>query len=78
MFLYSDGSEVVVGDSVLLEKGRTPGCVELIVTSDEQMRDNDVEEAGVMLKSPAFGLVYLPQWSLEEDPLILVSRVSQG
>lgn len=77
MFFYPDGSEILVGDSVLLEKGSTPGVVELIVASHEQMSDTGVDEPGIMLKSPPLGLVYLPQWSLEEDPLILVARVSQ-
>lgn len=76
MFLYSDGSEIMVGDSVLIEKGRTPAVVELVVTSDEQMKEIGVEVPGVMLTATTFGLVYLPQWSLEEEPLILVSRAS--
>jgi hypothetical protein len=33
MFKYEDGLEIMVGDSVLLEHGRTPGTVELIVTT---------------------------------------------
>jgi hypothetical protein len=77
MFVYPDGSKIMVGDSVLFERGRTPGVVELIVTSDEQMKDINVEEPGIMLKSPPFGRVYLPLRALEEDPLILVSRVPQ-
>ena len=76
MFAYPDGAEVMVGDSVLIEKGTTPGVVEFVVTSDEQMKETGVEEPGVMLTADTFGLVYLPQWSLEEDPLILVSRAS--
>jgi hypothetical protein len=78
MFVYSDGSKIMVGDSVLLERGCTLGVVEIIVTSDEQMKELDVEEPGIMLKSPPFGLVYLPQDALEEDPLILVSRAPQA
>ena len=74
MFKYQDGSEIMVGDSVLLENGRTPGTVELIVTSDEEMKAINVKEFGVMPQSPPFGRVYLPQWSLIEEPLRLVSR----
>ncbi len=74
MFRYPDGSLVEVGDTVLLENGRTPGTVEHIVTSHEEMKSTNVQEPGVMLKSPPFGRIYLPQWSLEEDPLRLVSR----
>jgi len=74
MFKYEDGSEIMVGDSVLLENGRTPGTVELIVTTPEEMKAINVEEPGVMLKSPPFGRVYLPRWSLRERPIRLVSR----
>jgi len=78
MFKYLDGSVVEVGDSVLLEKGRTPGTVELIITTAEEMKSTNVEEPGVMLKSPPFGRVYLPQWSLDQDPLHLVSRAPKA
>lgn len=78
MFKYEDGSEIMVGDSVLLENGRTPGTVEHIVTTAEEMKATNVEEPGVMLKSPPFGRVYLPQWSLVEAPLRFVSRDPQA
>ena len=64
----------MVGDSVLLENGRTPGTVDFIVTTPEEMKATNVQESGVMIKSPPFGLIYLPQWSLLEDPLKFVSR----
>ena len=38
MLKYSDGSEIMVGDSVLLENGRTPGVVEFIVTTAKEMK----------------------------------------
>jgi len=68
----------MVGDSVLLENGRTPGIVEFIVITADEMKATNVEEPGVMLESPPFGLVYLPQRSLTEDPLRLVSRARQA
>ena len=74
IFKYQNGTEIIVGDSVLLEKGRTPGIVERIVTTQEEMKATNVQESGVMIKSPPFGLIYLPQWSLLEDPLMFVSR----
>jgi len=78
MFKYSDGSEVKVGDSVLLENGRTPGTVESIVLTPEEMQSTNVEEPGIMLKSPPFGRVYLPQRALAQDPLHLVSRAPKA
>ena len=77
MFTYADGSAVTVGDSVLLENGRTPGTVELVVITAEQMKDIGVKEPGVMLVSPPFGRVFLPEWSLRNDPLTLVAHAPQ-
>ncbi len=74
MFKYEDGLEIMVGDSVFLENGRTPGTVESIVITTEEMKATNVAEPGVMLKSPPFGRVYLPQWSMMKDPLRFVSR----
>jgi hypothetical protein len=77
MFVYSDGSKIMVDDSVLLERGRTPGVVQCIVRSVELMKDLGVEEPGILLTSPPFGRVYLPVSALEDDPLVLVSRGKQ-
>jgi hypothetical protein len=78
MLKYADGSEIMVGDSVLLERGRTPGIVVFIVITAEEMTAINVEEPGVMLKSPPFGRVYLPQSCLLEDPLRFVQRGPQA
>ena len=77
-FTYSDGSEIQIGDSVLLENGRTPGIVDYIVLTSEEMKSTNVEEPGIMLKSPPFGLVYLTQSWLADDPLLLVSRAPKA
>lgn len=74
MFIYEDGSEILVGDSVLFENDLASGTVEFIVTTIEDMKAINVEEVGIMIKSPSFGRVYLPQWNLIKDPLKLVSR----
>ena len=78
MFTYADGSEIQIGDSVLLENGRTPGTVDSIVITSEEMRSTNVEEPGIMLKSPPFGLVYLTRSWLAEDPLLLVARAPKA
>jgi len=74
MFCYDDGTEVQVGDSVLLEHGRTPGVVTSIIVSEAEIKATNVDEPGIMLRSPPFGLVFLPKWSLETDPLQFVSH----
>ncbi|MBO9876088.1 hypothetical protein [Xanthomonas sp. D-99] len=74
MFTYADGSPIKAGDSVLLENGQTPGTVELVVLMPSEMQAIGVEEPGVMLLSPPFGRIYLPEWSLRREPLEFVSH----
>ena len=76
MFKYQNGSEVMVGDSVLFENGTTSGTVDLIVITEEEMKSINVQGAGLMLKSPPFGLVYLTEHWLKNDPLKFVARAS--
>ena len=74
MLAYANGSPIKVGDSVLLEHGQTPGTVELIVLTPVEMEVIGVEEPGVMLLSPPFGRVYLPESCLQSEPLQFVSH----
>ncbi len=74
MFKYDDGTDVLVGDNVLIENGKTPGIVDLIITTEEEAKNINVDEVGIMLKSPPFGLVYFSKFWLEKDPLRFVSR----
>jgi len=74
MLTYANGSPIQVGDSVLLEHGQTPGTVELVVLTSPEMEAIGVKERGVMLLASPFGRVYLPEWSLQSDPLQFVSH----
>jgi len=74
MFKYQDGSEILIGDSVLLENGKSSGVVDLIINTEDEVKAFKVDEIGIMLKSVSFGLVYLSNDWLKEDPLRLVSR----
>lgn len=74
MLTYRDGSSVEVGDSVLIEWGKTPGVVVEVVETPAQMADCGVEVPGVMVKAAPFGLVYLPVESLAADSLEFESR----
>ncbi|WP_435013440.1 hypothetical protein [Xanthomonas arboricola] len=74
MFTYSDGTAMKIGDSVLLENGQTLGTIDLIVVTPSEMQAIGVEESGVMLLPPPFGRVYLPEWSLQREPLQFVSH----
>ena len=74
MFSYADGSPIQPGDSVLFEHGKTEGKVDLVVVTPAEMQAIGVRERGVVLLSAPFGRVYLPEWSLKDDPLLFVSR----
>ena len=76
MFKYSDGTEVMVGDSV--EFDGTPGVVEYFVNSEQEMKDTGVTDPGIMFTSSTMGRFYLPQWAIEADPLELVARAPQS
>jgi hypothetical protein len=77
MFTYSDGLEVKLGDQVLFESGRTPGTVELIVNTSDEMKAMNVGELGILLKSVPFGRVYLPESYLKLDPIRLAKRAGK-
>jgi hypothetical protein len=74
MITYADGTEMKIGDSVLIEKGKTPAIVTLIIESDDEQKECNVKEAGIMLQSTAFGLVFLPSSVLSADPIVFVAR----
>lgn len=73
MFKYEDGAEMLIGDHVLLNQGKTGGVVDLIVNTAAEAKDFKVAEIGVMVKTSA-GLVYLTQKWLSEGALTFVSR----
>ena len=74
MFKYSDGSEIMLGDSVLFENGKVSGVVELIVQTEGEMAAINVHESGIMLKSAELGLTYHSAWHLSHETFSLVSR----
>lgn len=76
MFKYQDGSDVLVGDNVLIEDGRTPAVIDFIITTEEAAKEINVDEVGVMMKSAPFGMVYFTKSWLKEDPLMFVSRAN--
>ena len=70
---YLSGEQIKIGDSVLIERGHTPGVVEYIVETAQDMNNWNLKEKGVLLKSTPFGSVF---WPMEEkdDPVAFVSR----
>ncbi|GEM_PF-1553327 len=73
MFKYEGGSAILIGDNVLVDKGKMPGVVDLVVNTPAEVKAFKVAEIGIMVKVPT-GLVYLTQKWLKEDPLMFVSR----
>lgn len=74
MISYEDGTEMKVGDSVLIEEGRTPGVITHIIESTAKQSEWNVQEPGVIIKPPPFGLVFIPTATFKEDPVLLVQR----
>lgn len=70
---YLSGEEIKVNDNVLIENRRTPGVVEYIIETDQDIKEWNINEQGVLLKSPPFGSVF---WPIEgkDDPVVFVSR----
>lgn len=73
---YETGEEVRVGDSVLLEHGKTLGKVKSIVQTIKQMEEWNVNEVGLLIESVPFGLVFWPA-TYPEDPVQYLDRQSQ-
>ena len=48
---YLSGEEIEVGDNVLIENRRTPGVVECVIETDQDMKEWNLDERGVLLKS---------------------------
>jgi len=63
-----------VGDSVLIEHETIPGTIAEIIESVSKQKEWNVDEAGVMLESPPFGLLFLPVSTFSHDPIVLVGR----
>lgn len=70
MICYQDGMEMRVGDSVLIEHGRVPGVITVLIQSAAEQSECNVQEPGVMINSPPFGLVFIPTSTFEEDPVL--------
>ena len=58
---------------VLIEYGKTSGNVTAVVETKSEMKQFGVDEAGIMLSSKPFGLVYWPS-PYPEDPVIFKER----
>ncbi len=71
---YQDGTEMRVGDAVLIEHGRTPGTISDLIQANADLKQWNVTEPGVMIKSAPFGLVFLPVSTFAGDPIVFVAR----
>ena len=74
MISYTDGGEMRIGDHVRIEHGRTPAIVVDLIELPEHLAQWNVAEPGVMLKSPPFGLVFLPVSTFADDPILFEAR----
>jgi hypothetical protein len=74
MIFYTDGKAMMIGDHVRIEKGQTAAIVVELIELPEHFAQWNVTEPGVLLKSPPFGLVFLPVSTFVDDPIVLEAR----
>jgi len=75
MITYPDGTEVRVGDVVLMNKGRESGVVYAVIDSAEKMDAWGHEEMGLVIDLTPGGLNFWPAASLRfEDEIRFTSR----
>jgi len=70
---YKTGEVVKIGDSVLIENGKTPGIVQAVIETENDMQEWGLDEKGISIESKPFGLVFWPA-SILEDPVIFKCR----
>jgi hypothetical protein len=71
---YPDGTQARVGDSVLLDHGNNPGVVYDVIDTAERRQHWGVEESGLMIESPTYGLLFTSVDGLVDDEIAFVSR----
>jgi hypothetical protein len=69
---YPDGAEILVGDAVLFERNQSSGTIVAIIS--DELADWNVAEPGVMIKSSASGLVFIPTSMFSKAEVCLAQR----
>lgn len=74
MYQYKDGSDMQIGDHVLIEDGQTKGTIKQLVVTKEEQQQCSVPTGGVMVLAPPYGNVFLPEFTLTNNPIDFVKR----
>ena len=74
MITYSDGTEVQVGDFILIEGRMTPGTVYELIETPAQLERCRVNAPGILVDAIPDGLVFISVDSFNDDPIVFVSR----
>lgn len=69
---YKSGEQVMIGDLVLIEEGKTQGTVSAIVEQSQEMFSWNVDEKGLLIEAAPFGLVFWP--NSDPDPVVFLAR----
>ncbi len=72
MITFTDGVGAMLGDFV--DYDGYSAIVEAVVDTEEALRLWGLEQRGLMLKTDAFGLVFVPEGAAAWDAVRLVSR----
>ena len=71
--IYLNGIEVMAGDAVLIEHGKTSGTI-VAVVERERVAEFNVEQAGVMIKAAPVKFFYIPASMFSDQGLCFQSR----
>lgn len=70
---YPDGSEIRVGDAVLLHHRTYTGVVQHIIMTPDEIASWDLKEPGLMIDTSYGGLVFQPLSSLNDEEVLPAS-----
>ena len=74
MIRYPDGTESQVWDRVRIDHGSSFAVVHAVIDTEDQQRSWGLDEPGLMLEAPSYGMVFWPVHSLVADEIEYVSR----
>jgi hypothetical protein len=77
---YADGNPAQTGDKVEYDGGKAVGYVTEVVDTPEKMAALGVDQSGVAIQPKGYeglNFLYYPEWAIEHDGMVLISR-AQG
>ena len=67
--IYADGSVVNLGDRIFIPSEQIQATVTELIQSSSEQSEWNVSEPGLMFNAQEFGLLFIPNQTLKENPL---------